>query len=125
LKGDIKKNVYAIGNGKVMQVYRSFPHKTVVIKHYLANENSIYSSYTQVEDIKVDIKNWVNEDTPLARLFTKGELALSDFGTLNHVHLELRKSIKDGGRASWQSMMMDELNEYYQDPYQFFKQHFK
>ena len=125
LKGDFKEKVYPIGPGKVKQVYRSFPHKTVVIKHYLVNGDSIYSSYTHVEDIKVDINDWVNEDTPLARLFTKEELELSDFGTLNHVHLEIRKSIKDGGRASWQSMTMDELNEYCQDPYQFFKHHLK
>jgi murein DD-endopeptidase MepM/ murein hydrolase activator NlpD len=73
LKGDFSENVYPIGSEKVKKVFRSFPHKTVVIKHYLANDDSLYSSYTHVEDIKVEINDWVNEDTALARLFTKEE----------------------------------------------------
>lgn len=125
LKGDFKEKVFPIGVGKVVQVFRSFPHKTVVVKHCLANGDSIYSSYTHIEDIEIEIDDWVNFDTPLARLFTNEELELSDFGTLNHVHLEIRKGIEDGGRASWQSKTMDELNEYCLDPYQFFKQHLK
>jgi murein DD-endopeptidase MepM/ murein hydrolase activator NlpD len=120
LRGDFNELVYPVGVGQVVDIFRSFPHKTIVIKHYLDGNHFRYSVYTHVEDIRVKVGDWVNENTALARLFDEDELIASDFGTLNHVHLEIRKSINDNGRASWTSMNMPDLNKFCVDPLEFF-----
>jgi len=96
-----------------------------VIKHKLPNGTNIYSIYTHVEDIKVKIGDLVDEKTALARLFNQKELTDSDFGTLNHLHLEIRKSFEDGGRASYASMTLEALNKYCLDPMAFFRKRLK
>jgi murein DD-endopeptidase MepM/ murein hydrolase activator NlpD len=125
LKGDFSEFVFPVGKGQVVLIFRRFPHRTVVIKHWFSSSEWFYSFYVHVEDVQVKIGEWVNENTVLARLFTKEELDWSDFGTLNHLHLEIRNSIEDEGRASWQSMTMDELNQYCMDPLRFFQEYMR
>ena len=79
--------------------------------------------YVHIEEIKVEVGEWVTEKTPLARLFTQNELNLADFGTANHLHFEIRKSIDDHGWASASSTNRDELDRFCLDPWEFFKKH--
>jgi murein DD-endopeptidase MepM/ murein hydrolase activator NlpD len=117
--------VYAIGKGLVIRVFKRFPHKSIVIKHDLPDGKNIYSIYTHVEDIEVKIGDWIDGNTVLARLFNQKELEDSGFGTLNHLHLEIRKSFEDGGRASYASMTIEALNTYCLDPMIFFRTQLK
>lgn len=121
LKGSFRETVYAIGRGQVYLTFRDFPHRTVIVKHHLPDGNLLFSVYTHVEQVKVNIGDWVNEQTSLARLFNEDELKRANFGTPNHLHLEIRKSIADEGRASYASMTSQELNKYCMDPIEFFK----
>jgi murein DD-endopeptidase MepM/ murein hydrolase activator NlpD len=123
LKGNFNENVYAIGFGWIVQIFRQFPHRSVVVEHHLPDGRILYSMYVHVEDIQVQIGDWVDENTPLARLFNKEELEKADFGTPNHLHLEIRKTLADRGRASYASMSMVELNMACIDPLKFFKRH--
>ena len=123
MKGDFSEIVYPIGVGQVVDIFRSYPNKTVVIKHFVQNSDTIHSVYTHVEDVRVNVGDWITENIPIAQLFTEEELKLSDFGTLNHIHLEIRNSIQDGGRASWSSMSMSDLNKYCMDPLEFYNQY--
>jgi murein DD-endopeptidase MepM/ murein hydrolase activator NlpD len=119
LKGDFEETVYPVGRGYVHLVFRDFPHKSVAVKHTLPDGAALYSMYVHLEDIRVEEGDAVTEKTPLARLFNRGELEKADFGTDNHLHLEIRKSLEDGGWASASSMTMEELNRFCLDPLEF------
>lgn len=125
LQGGFNETVYAIGRGRIYRIFRTSPHKTVIIKHYLPERKFLYSVYTHVEDIRIKVGDWVDENTVLARLFNQDELENADFGTPNHLHLEIRRSFADRGRASYASMSMRELNRFCTDPQRFFKSHLK
>jgi murein DD-endopeptidase MepM/ murein hydrolase activator NlpD len=119
LKGEFEETVYPVGRGFVHLVFRDFPHKSVVVKHTLPDGSILYSMYVHLEDIRVEEGDAVTEKTPLARLFNREELEKADFGTANHLHLEIRKSLEDGGWASASSMTMEELNRFCLDPLEF------
>ena len=121
LEGSFGETVYAIGRGQVLLIFRDFPHQTVIIKHQQPDANPLFSVYTHLEEVKVEVGDWVDEGSPLARLFNEDELERANFGTPNHLHLEIRKSIADKGRASYASMTMDELNTFCMDPLAFFR----
>jgi len=121
LQGRYSEEVYAVGRGRVTHIFRTYPNKTVIIKHFLRDAGSFYSVYTHLEDIHVNLGDRVDERTPLARLFTEKELLDAKFGTANHVHLEIRKSMEDEGSASYSSMTLDELNKFCLDPLEFFR----
>jgi len=125
LKGALDETVYAIGCGQVHLIFREFPHRSVVLKHLLPDGSLLYSVYTHVQDIRVQVGQLVSKDTPLARLFNKTELTQANFGTANHLHLEIRKSFADRGRASYSSMTLDDLNTFCEDPLEFFKGYLK
>jgi len=125
LEGWFNETVYSIGRGRVVRIFRTSPHQTIIIKHYLPDEKFLYSVYTHVEGIRVKIGDWVDENTALARLFNQTELEAADFGTPNHLHLEIRKSFADRGRASYASMSMEELNRFCTDPEKFFRTHLR
>lgn len=125
LKGDFNERVYAIGFGWIVQIFRQFPHRSVVVEHHLPDGSILYSMYVHIEDIQVQVGDWVDENTPLARLFNAEELESADFGTPNHLHLEIRKTLADRGRASYASMSMAKLNMVCIDPFKFFKGHLK
>ncbi len=121
LRGDFEETVYPVGRGFVYLVFRDFPHKSVVVKHTLPDGSIFYSMYVHLEDIRVEEGDAVTEKTPLARLFNREQLKKADFGTANHLHLEIRKSLDDGGWASASSMTMEELNRFCLDPLEFFR----
>ena len=125
LEGSFGETVYAIGRGQVHLIFRDFPHQTVIVKHQRPDGPPLFSVYTHVVQVKVEVGDWVDEGSPLARLFTKDELKRANFGTPNHLHLEIRKSMADEGRASYASMTRQELNSYCIDPMAFFKIHLK
>jgi murein DD-endopeptidase MepM/ murein hydrolase activator NlpD len=122
LKGAYNETVFAIGFGQVYQIFREFPHKSVIVKHSLQDGAVLYSVYTHVEDIEVDAGDWVDENTVLARLFDQAELERAEFGTPNHLHFEIRTSMADGGRASYASMTQQGLNKFCVDPVKFFRE---
>jgi hypothetical protein len=91
----------------------------------MADGSILYSMYVHVMDVKVGAGDEVDETTVLARLFDSEELAKADFGTVNHLHFEIRSSLDDGGRASASSMTLQALNLYCRDPLSFFKRHLR
>ena len=121
LWGAFNETVYPIGSGWVVRIFPGFPNRSVVVEHHLQDGRILYSMYVHIEDIKVEVGDWVNERTPLARVFSKEELERANFNTPNHLHLEIRKSLADSGRASYASMSMRALNTFCLDPLQFFK----
>jgi len=121
LKGDFEETIYPVGRGFVHLVFRESPHKSVVVKHILPDGDIFYSMYVHLEDIWVEEGDAVTEKTPLARLFNGEELEKADFGTANHLHLEIRQSLEDGGWASASSMTMEELDRFCLDPLEFFR----
>jgi murein DD-endopeptidase MepM/ murein hydrolase activator NlpD len=125
LKGASDETIYAVGCGQIYLIFREFPHRSVVVKHLLPDGSLLYSVYTHVQDIRVQAGQRVSKDTPLARLFNKTELIQANFGTPNHLHLEIRKSFADRGRASYSSMTLEDLNTFCEDPLEFFKDHLK
>lgn len=121
LEGDFEEKVFSIGRGEITHIFENFPHKTIAIKHLLPGGGSIVSVYTHVEDIRVEVGDQVTEETHLARLFTKEELEEAQFGTPNHLHLEIRKTYRDNGRASYTIKNREDLDIYCFDPLDFFK----
>jgi len=124
LWGAFNETVYAIGYGWIVRVFRGFPHRSVIVEHHLPDGSILYSAYVHIEDIKVEVGDWVDEQTALARVFNKEELARANFNTPNHLHLEIRKSLADEGSASYASMSIRALNRFCLDPLQFFKDTF-
>lgn len=125
LKADFNESVYTIGFGWIVQIFRQFPHQSVVVEHHLPDGDILYSMYVHIRDIQVQVGDWVDEEVPLARLFNAQELERADFRTPNHLHLEIRKTLADRGRASYASMSLAELNTACIDPLKFFKRHLK
>jgi murein DD-endopeptidase MepM/ murein hydrolase activator NlpD len=122
LRGKLNEKVYPIGAGKVSDIIWSFPNRAIAIIHPLANAESVYSLYVHVEDIQVKQGDWVDENTIIARLFNATEFKKSQFKTV-HLHLEIRKSMADRGRASISSMNIKDLNQYCSNPKEFLKKY--
>jgi murein DD-endopeptidase MepM/ murein hydrolase activator NlpD len=112
--------VYPMADGVVCSIHLGHPHKTIVIKHKLSDGTIIYTSYKHLQEIYVENGTQVNQDTKLARLYTKTE-AENQGGSYDHLHLEIRKSFEDYGCASWLTMTKLELNKYFHDPLDFMK----
>ena len=121
LEGKYNEPVYPIGDGTVTHIFRRFPHQTVYIMHDDSSGKPFYSAYVHIEDIKVRVGDRVTKDTIIARIFNEDELRDSKFGTLPHLHFEIRHNIDDNGAASYKSMNITELNKYCIDPLIFFK----
>ncbi|HEX3048073.1 MAG TPA: M23 family metallopeptidase [Bacillota bacterium] len=124
LRGKFSESVYPIGYGEVYDILYSFPNLAIVIYHPLPNHSYIYSIYTHVVDIQVKIGAWIDQNTVIARLFDAEEKRKAEFQT-NHLHLEIRKSMEDNGRASYASMTMADLNRFCTDPREFLKKNLK
>lgn len=120
LRGRWREPVYPICRGVVVAVAYGFPHKTVYVMHERSDGSTFFSAYKHVEDVKVGFGQWVEADTPIARLFTQEELRAAKFGKApNHLHLEIRKTLADEGMASFTSMSKKELLEVLYDPLTF------
>ncbi|MGA3208598.1 MAG: M23 family metallopeptidase [Syntrophales bacterium] len=120
LVGKPAESVYAIGKGEVVRIYWNFPNQTVLLRHRLADDKIIYSAYTHLRDIRVKEGDQVDEKTILGRIFNKKEMEKASFSSC-HLHLEIRKSIADDGKASYSAMSTQQLDEYLTDPLVFFK----
>lgn len=124
LKGKAGEAVYAVGVGRVVYRYWSFPNETVVIRHRLPSGASVYSVYTHLRDIQLMPGDLVDEYRAIGRLFNLEEKNKAHFATI-HLHLEIRKNVEDFGRASYSSLSREELDKYCIDPHPFFREHLK
>lgn len=118
LQGKMSQQVYAVAPGRVVTVYWPFPNRAVAIVHRMPDDTPIYSAYVHIEDIKVKPGDVVNENNSLGRIFNQKEMKRSRFGT-PHVHLEIRKNMKDEGQRSYTAMTISALEEYCIDPFTF------
>jgi len=112
--------VYPMAEGVVCSIHLGHPHKTIVIKHLLKNGQIIYTSYKHLQEIYVTNGMQVNQQTKLARLYTRKESKRFN-GSYDHLHLEIRKSFYDYGCASWLTMNKEDLNELFYNPMVFMK----
>lgn len=112
--------IYPMAEGVVCSIHLGHPHKTIVIRHQLANGKTIYTSYKHLEEIYVSTGTQVNQQTKIARLYTREETKKYK-GNYDHLHLEIRKSFYDYGCASWLTMNKTDLNELFYDPMVFMK----
>lgn len=116
IQGDCSQNVFAIGKGKVINIFREYPNRTIFIRHLVNGGEPVYSVYIHVENIRVNIGDEVTENTVLGRIFNKDELFRSEFHTPPHVHLEIRHNVDDNGEATFTCMTKEELDKYCLDP---------
>jgi murein DD-endopeptidase MepM/ murein hydrolase activator NlpD len=116
--------VYPMAVGIVCSIHLGDPHRTVVIKHRLANGEILYTSYKHLQEIWVTNGQAVTPETPLARLYTRDE-ARALGGRYDHLHLEVRKRFDDYGVASWATMKKADLDLRYDDPWKFMKEKIK
>lgn len=119
-KKDSLTFVFAMANGVICSIHLGHPHKTIVIKHKLPDSTIIFTSYKHLQEIYVKNGMEVNQESKLARLYTRSE-AKKQGGSYDHLHLEIRKSFHDYGCASWLTMTQAELNTYFYDPLDFMK----
>ena len=112
--------IYPMAEGVVCSIHLGHPHKTIVIRHQLANGKTMYTSYKHLEEIYVSTGTQVNQQTKIARLYTREETKKYK-GNYDHLHLEIRKSFYDYGCASWLTMNKTDLNELFYDPMVFMK----
>jgi hypothetical protein len=118
LKGSYSEAVVPIAAGVIVGVsYRRY-NGTVVIRHYRPQSEPLYSSYVHIEDIRVNVGDQVCEKDTLGRIFTQEEFKASAF-SYPHLHLEIRKSFSDKGRASSYSMTLASLEKFCIDPIRF------
>ena len=108
-------NVYTMANGVVCSIHLGENQKTVVVKHTLKNGTTMFTTYKHLKEVYVNNGQQVNENTKLARLFTKEE-SKKYGGDYHHLHLEIRKKFDDYGCASWLTMNKTQLNERYYNP---------
>ena len=110
--------IYPMAVGVVCSIHLSHPHKTIVIRHLLANGKTIYTSYKHLQEIYVSVGTQVDQNTKIARLYTREETKKYK-GNYDHLHLEIRKSFYDYGCASWLTMNKNNLNELFYNPMTF------
>ena len=114
--------IYPMAVGVVCSIHLGHPHKTVVIRHLLANGQTVYTSYKHLQEIYVTVGTQVDQQTKIARLYTAAETK-KYHGHYDHLHLEIRKSFYDYGCASWLTMNKEDLNELFYNPMVFMKSH--
>lgn len=112
--------IYPMAVGVVCSIHLGHPHKTIVIRHLLPNGKTIYTSYKHLQEIYVSVGTQVDQQTKIARLYTRAETKKYK-GNYDHLHLEIRKSFYDYGCASWLTMNKEELNELFFNPTTFMR----
>jgi len=124
MEGDYNEPVYAIGRGIVKAVYGAFPYATVLIFHFLPDNERVYSVYIHIEDICVAVNQTVDCNTKLGRLFSEEQFLESGFYR-NHLHFEIRKTFEKYRGLSIKCFSMEELYRYFYDPLFFLKEKMK
>jgi murein DD-endopeptidase MepM/ murein hydrolase activator NlpD len=114
--------VYPMARGVVCSVHLDHPHQTIVVRHQMKDGSTVFTSYKHLQAVYVRTGMQVDQQTKLARLYTRKE-ALKFGGDYDHLHLEIRKSFDDYGCGSWLTMTQAELNKYFYEPVAFMKQH--
>ena len=117
-------NVFAMANGVVCSIHLGENQKTVVVKHLLKNGNIMFTSYKHLKEVYVHNGQQVDQNTNLARLFTKEE-SKKYGGDYHHLHLEIRKKFDDYGCASWLTFNNTQLNDRFYNPQDFIKTNIK
>lgn len=120
LAGDWNEPVYAVAEGEVVFLSYWDLNAVIIIKHQLEDGDVVYSKSIHLKDISVRLRQKVNDQTLLGRLFNQVEFKKSRFPK-NHFHLEIRKDYMDKGSASSHSMTRKALETHCYDPEQFFK----
>jgi len=116
--------VYAMANGVVCSIHLGENQKTVVVKHRLKNGTIMFTSYKHLSEVYVSNGQSVDQDTKLARLFTKEE-SKKYGGDYHHLHLEIRKKFDDYGCASWLTMNKTQLDDRFDNPQAFLRTYLK
>jgi len=116
--------VYAMANGVVCSIHLGENKKTIVVKHRLKNGTIMFTSYKHLSEVYVSNGQFVNQDTKLARLFTKEE-SKKYGGDYHHLHLEIRKKFDDYGCASWLTMNKSQLDDRFYNPQVFLRTYLK
>ncbi|RDC58339.1 M23 family peptidase [Pedobacter chinensis] len=117
-------NVYAMAHGVVCSVHLGENQKTVVVKHTLKDGKDMFTSYKHLKEVYVSNGQQVDQNTKLARLFTKEE-SKKYGGDYHHLHLEIRKKFDDYGCASWLTFNNNQLNKRFYNPQFFLKENIK
>lgn len=113
-----------MASGVICSVHLGENQKTVVVRHTLQGGKTMFTSYKHLKEVYVSNGQQVNENTKLARLFTKEE-SRKYGGDYHHLHLEIRKKFDDYGCASWLTFNNNQLNERFYNPQTFLKQNIK
>jgi murein DD-endopeptidase MepM/ murein hydrolase activator NlpD len=113
-------SVYPMAKGVVCSVHLGENQQTIVVKHKLADGKIMFTSYKHLKEVYVRQGQQINENTKLARLFTKQE-SKKYGGDYHHLHLEVRKSFDDYGCASWLTMNQKQLDQRFYNPLIFLK----
>jgi len=116
--------VYAMAKGVVCSVHLGENQKTVVVRHTLKDGKTMFTSYKHLKEVYVTNGKQVDQNTKLARLFTKEESKRYG-GDYHHLHLEIRKKFDDYGCASWLTFNNTQLKERFYNPQDFLKQNIK
>lgn len=113
-------SVYPMAKGIVCSVHLGENQRTIVVKHKLADGKVMFTSYKHLKEVYVSQGQQVNENTKMARLFTKQE-SKKYGGDYHHLHLEIRKTFDDYGCASWLTMNQKQLDQRFYNPLIFLK----
>lgn len=117
-------DVYPMANGVVCSIHLGDPHRTIVVKHRMPDNEIIFTSYKHLKEIYVQNSKQLTPKTKLARLYTRQE-ARALGGNYDHLHLEIRKQFDDYGVASWATLTRFDLRKRFYDPRTFMKQYIK
>jgi len=114
IKGNFSARVRPLVEGQVVYISHLITQKSITLKHQLKNQ-TFYTSYAHLRDIKVEAGQKVTLNEILGRLLSKEELQKASHRT-NHLHLEIRKTFLDYGFASISIQNLPKLKELFYDP---------
>ena len=124
--------IFPIAEGRIISKRTDGPFANLIIEHII-NDIQVWSLYEHIAGIKVNVGDWVESSTPIARFMNREEL--NKYGwQFDHFHLEilkvkpqpLRPTDKYPERLynaySLICYSEDELNRYYHDPILFLQE---
>ena len=117
-------DVYAMANGVICSIHLGENQKTVVVRHTMKDGKTMFTSYKHLKEVYVSNGKQVDQNTKLARLFTKEE-SKKYGGDYHHLHLEIRKKFDDYGCASWLTINKTQLDDRFYNPQAFLRTYLK